>query len=78
MPTYQYACTNCEHEFEIVQSFTDDALTICPQCQGAIRKVYGGVGVQFKGSGFYKTDSQAPVKPTAAKAEVPKPSTPAS
>ena len=60
MPTYQYACTNPEgkHEFEVVQSFTDAALTECPECGAAVRKVYGSVGVVFKGSGFYRTDSR--------------------
>ena len=57
MPTYQYACTACDHEFETVQSFSDDSLTVCPECKGEIRKVYTAVGVVFKGSGFYKTDS---------------------
>ena len=59
MPTYQYACTECGHAFEQVQSFTDDALTVCPQCQGRLRKVFNAVGVVFKGSGFYRTDSRA-------------------
>ncbi len=60
MPTYQYACTNPEgkHQFEAVQSFTDAALTECPQCGAGVRKVYGSVGVVFKGSGFYRTDSR--------------------
>ena len=60
MPTYQYACTNPEgkHEFEVVQSFTDAAVTECPQCGAPVRKVYGSVGVVFKGSGFYRTDSR--------------------
>jgi putative FmdB family regulatory protein len=60
VPTYQYACTNSEgkHEFEVVQSFTDAALTDCPQCGAPVRKVYGSVGVVFKGSGFYRTDSR--------------------
>lgn len=60
MPTYQYACTNPDgkHEFEVVQSFTDAALTECPECGAAVRKVYGSVGVVFKGSGFYRTDSR--------------------
>ncbi len=57
MPTYQYACNACEHEFEAIQSFSDASLTQCPQCKGEIRKVYSAVGVVFKGSGFYKTDS---------------------
>lgn len=58
MPTYQYACTACEHRFEAVQKFTDDSLTVCPECAGALRKVYSSVGVVFKGSGFYRTDSR--------------------
>ena len=57
MPTYQYACDSCGHDFEVIQSFSDDSLTQCPQCKGEIRKVYSAVGVVFKGSGFYKTDS---------------------
>ena len=65
MPTYQYACIACEHAFEAVQSFSDDALTICPECKGEIRKVYSSVGVVFKGSGFYKTDSAKP-QPTTS------------
>ena len=59
MPTYQYACTACNHRFEAVQAFTDDSLTVCPECGGSLRKVYGSVGVVFKGSGFYRTDSRA-------------------
>ena len=59
MPTYQYACTECGHAFEQVQSFTDDALTECPECEGRLRKVFNAVGVVFKGSGFYRTDSRA-------------------
>ena len=59
MPTYQYACTACGEQHEAVQSFTDPALTECPQCGGLLRKVYSAVGVVFKGSGFYKTDSRA-------------------
>jgi putative FmdB family regulatory protein len=58
MPTYEYACTECGHSFEIVQSFSDDALTTCPECNGALRKVFGSVGIVFKGSGFYKTDTR--------------------
>ncbi|WP_040337371.1 FmdB family zinc ribbon protein [Candidatus Blastococcus massiliensis] len=60
MPTYQYACTNAEgkHQFEVVQSFSDDALTECIECSAPVRKVYGSVGVVFKGSGFYRTDSR--------------------
>ena len=58
MPTYQYACTECGHEFEAVQKFSDDALTECPNCTGKLRKVFSAVGVVFKGSGFYRTDSR--------------------
>ena len=60
MPTYQYACTNPEgkHEFEVVQSFSDPAVSTCPECGALVRKVYGSVGVVFKGSGFYRTDSR--------------------
>ncbi len=61
MPTYQYACTDaeCGNRFELVQSFTDPAVTECPVCNGAVRKVYGSVGVVFKGSGFYRNDSRS-------------------
>jgi putative FmdB family regulatory protein len=58
MPTYDYRCRDCSHEFEIQQSFSDDALTECPQCGGSLRKVFGNVAISFKGSGFYKTDSR--------------------
>ena len=58
MPTYQYSCTECGHFFEQVQSFTEDSLTVCPECQGKLRKVFNAVGVVFKGSGFYRTDSR--------------------
>jgi putative FmdB family regulatory protein len=58
VPTYGYACTACDHRFEIVQSFTEDSLTECPQCQGRLRKLFNAVGVVFKGSGFYRTDSR--------------------
>jgi len=59
MPTYAYACTQCGHQFDVVQSFTDDSLTTCPECSGALRKQYNAVGVVFKGGGFYRTDSRA-------------------
>ena len=64
MPTYQYACTNpdCGNEFELVQSFTDPAASECPVCGGPVRKVFSAVGVVFKGSGFYRTDSRAGAK----------------
>jgi putative FmdB family regulatory protein len=58
LPTYQYRCTDCGHAFEQFQSFTDDALTTCPECGGTLRKVYNAVGVVFKGSGFYRNDSR--------------------
>ena len=59
MPTYEYRCKTCEHEFEIVQAFTDASLTECPECGGVLKKVFGNVGITFKGSGFYKTDSRS-------------------
>ena len=59
MPAYQYACTDCGHAFEQVQSFSDDALTTCPECDGKLRKLFNAVGVVFKGSGFYRTDSRS-------------------
>src|SRR5438309_5251687 len=59
MPTYQYACTECGERLEVVQKFSDEPLTVCPTCQGRLRKVFSPVGVVFKGSGFYKTDSRA-------------------
>jgi putative FmdB family regulatory protein len=58
VPTYQYSCNDCGHFFEIVQSFSDDALSVCPECEGRLRKVFNAVGVVFKGSGFYRTDSR--------------------
>lgn len=58
MPTYAYRCADCGHAFDIHQAFTDDALTECPECGGLLRKVFGSVGVTFKGSGFYRTDSR--------------------
>jgi putative FmdB family regulatory protein len=58
VPTYQYACTECGHDLEAVQSFTDDALIECPVCHGRLRKVFGAVGIVFKGSGFYRNDSR--------------------
>jgi putative FmdB family regulatory protein len=92
MPTYEYACTACGHEFEAFQSFSDATLTECPECKGEVRKVFSNVGVVFKGSGFYKTDSRSsgststPATPAAsttpatpaAKPATPPPATPAS
>ena len=59
MPTYQYTCTECGEPLEVVQSFSDDALTECPACGGKLRKLYNAVGIVFKGSGFYRTDSRS-------------------
>ncbi|WP_406249391.1 FmdB family zinc ribbon protein [Microbacterium sp. M] len=59
MPTYAYACTQCGHQFDAVQSFSDATLTICPECGGSLRKQYGSIGVTFNGSGFYRTDSRS-------------------
>jgi putative FmdB family regulatory protein len=59
MPTYEYACKSCGTHLEVVQSFSDDALTECPSCKGSLRKVFGAVGISFKGSGFYKNDSRS-------------------
>ncbi len=66
MPTYQYACTACDHRFDAVQSFRDPSLTECPECGGKLRKLYGSVGVVFKGSGFYRTDSRSESKSSTA------------
>ena len=59
MPTYQYACTTCDHRLEAVQSFAEPALTQCPECEGNLRKLFNSVGIVFKGSGFYRTDARA-------------------
>ena len=59
MPTYQYRCTACDHRFDAVQSFSDPSLTTCPECSGRLRKVFSSVGIVFKGSGFYRTDSRS-------------------
>src|ERR1044072_9813110 len=69
VPTYQYACTACEHRFEAVQSFSDASLTECPECAGRLRKLYGSVGVVFKGSGFYRTDSRSEGKSKSSSSE---------
>jgi putative FmdB family regulatory protein len=70
MPTYTYACKQCGHRFDQRQSFSDAALTVCPKCSGVLRKILNSVGVVFKGSGFYRTDSRAgavaPGKPAGA------------
>ena len=78
MPTYQYACADCDHQFEAFQSFSEASLTTCPECKGEVRKIYSAVGVVFKGSGFYKTDSaksstaKTPTPPTPTPAPAPK------
>ena len=63
MPTYSYACTACEHRFDTVQKFTDSSLTDCPECSGRLRKLFSAVGIVFKGSGFYRTDSRSGGQP---------------
>ncbi len=72
MPVYEYACTECGEQLEVRQSFTDDALTVCPVCAGRLRKVLSAVGVVFKGSGFYKTDSRKASTATDAPAKTEK------
>jgi putative FmdB family regulatory protein len=69
VPTYQYACTDCDHRFDAVQAFSDASLTVCPECGGKLRKVFSSVGIVFKGSGFYRTDSRAAAGSTVAKSE---------
>jgi putative FmdB family regulatory protein len=59
VPTYEYRCTECGHGFEAVQAFTDNSIEVCPSCGGKVRKLFGNVGIVFKGSGFYKTDSRS-------------------
>jgi putative FmdB family regulatory protein len=66
LPTYQYACTACGHQLEAVQSFTDQPLTECPACEGRLRKLFNSVGIVFKGSGFYRTDSRPSADKTPA------------
>jgi putative FmdB family regulatory protein len=62
VPTYSYACTDCDDRFDVVQAFTDDTLTTCEKCSGRLRKLFNSVGVVFKGSGFYRTDSRESAK----------------
>ena len=68
MPTYSYACTECSNRFDAVQAFSDDALTTCPECSGKLRKLFGSVGVVFKGSGFYRTDNRDSAKSSSTSA----------
>ena len=67
MPTYEYACKSCGEHLEVVQSFKEEPLTTCPACGGNLRKVFGSIGIAFKGSGFYKTDSRSSSKATTSK-----------
>ena len=69
MPTYQYACTECDHRFELVQSFTDAPASVCPNCGSPVRKVFSSVGVVFKGSGFYRNDSRESAKSASTSAK---------
>ncbi len=75
MPTYSYRCTECSNAFDIVQAFTDDTLTVCPNCGGPLRKLFNTVGVTFNGSGFYRTDSRAAAPTAPAAPSTPAPST---
>jgi putative FmdB family regulatory protein len=92
VPTYEYACKQCGEHLEVVQKFTDEPLTTCPACEGPLRKVFGSIGISFKGSGFYKNDSRAsengkkkdkdkekdsPAKPSGDSESKPKADTPA-
>ncbi|ALR10889.1 FmdB family transcriptional regulator [Mycobacteroides saopaulense] len=69
MPTYSYACADCGDKFDIVQAFTDDALTVCQKCSGKLRKLFNSVGIVFKGSGFYRTDSRSGSVDAASKSD---------
>lgn len=71
VPTYQYACTACDERLEVVQKFTDDPLTVCAACGGKLRKLFSAVGIVFKGSGFYRTDSRNGSTPVGAKSSEP-------
>lgn len=71
MPTYSYRCTECDNAFDIQQGFADASLTVCDKCGGKLRKVFGAVGVSFKGSGFYRTDSAASAKKSSGSSSAP-------
>lgn len=62
MPTYEYVCRSCDTHLEVVQKFNEQSLSECPACGGVLRKVFGAIGISFKGSGFYKTDSRSSPK----------------
>ena len=76
MPTYAYTCTACGHAFDIHQSFSDEALTVCPECSGKLRKVFSPVGVVFKGSGFYRNDARSSSKTKVGASSGPSASSP--
>jgi len=78
VPTYQYACTECGHAFEQFQNFSDDTLSVCPECEGRLRKLFNAVGVVFKGSGFYRTDSRPADKSESPKKDAAKTDSPTS
>ena len=78
MPTYEYACKDCGSHLEVVQSFSDDPLTECSHCGGPLRKVFGSIGITFKGSGFYKTDSRDSSGSTKTRSEPKENSSPSS
>jgi putative FmdB family regulatory protein len=78
MPTYEYACKSCGEHVEVVQSFKDEPLTECPACGGPLRKVFGSIGIAFKGSGFYKTDSRVSSSASNGEAKKSEGATPAS
>jgi putative FmdB family regulatory protein len=78
VPTYQYACTECGHAFEQFQNFSDDTLSVCPECEGRLRKLFNAVGVVFKGSGFYRTDSRSAEKSASPSQDAPKKDSPKS
>jgi putative FmdB family regulatory protein len=71
VPVYSYRCKDCGHAFDIRQEFTDDSLTVCPECGGTLRKLFNTVGVTFNGSGFYRTDSRAEGKPADSGSSAP-------
>ena len=71
MPTYEYECQQCHQRVEAVQKFTDAPLSVCPHCEGPLRKVFSSIGIAFKGSGFYKNDSRKSSSESSSKSESP-------